>query len=82
MSLNQLGQYVQFFFSLFGIEGPTSFQRLTILDGFNRLGGLAQLGERGLCKPEVEGSIPLPSTREFGSLLRKSSDPRQQVTDN
>lgn len=25
-------------------------------------GGLAQLGERGLCKPEVRGSIPLTST--------------------
>ena len=25
-------------------------------------GALAQLGERGLCKPEVRGSIPLRST--------------------
>ena len=25
-------------------------------------GALAQLGERGLCKPEVRGSIPLCST--------------------
>ena len=25
-------------------------------------GALAQLGERGLCKPEVRGSIPLSST--------------------
>ena len=26
-------------------------------------GVLAQLGERGLCKPEVRGSIPLCSTK-------------------
>ena len=26
-------------------------------------GALAQLGERGLCKPEVRGSIPLCSTK-------------------
>ncbi len=25
-------------------------------------GAVAQLGERGLCKPEVRGSIPLSST--------------------
>ena len=28
----------------------------------NLYGALAQLGERGLCKPEVRGSIPLCST--------------------
>ena len=28
-------------------------------------GGLAQLGERGLCKPEVEGSSPLSSTISY-----------------
>lgn len=28
-------------------------------------GALAQLGERGLCKPEVRGSIPLSSTIEI-----------------
>ena len=27
------------------------------------LGAVAQLGERGLCKPEVVGSIPISSTR-------------------
>ena len=34
-------------------------------------GALAQLGERGLCKPEVRGSIPLRSTiRESDEHLR------------
>ena len=28
------------------------------------IGALAQLGERGLCKPEVRGSIPLCSTQK------------------
>ena len=28
-----------------------------------QLGALAQLGERGLCKPEARGSNPLTSTR-------------------
>ena len=32
-------------------------------------GVLAQLGERGLCKPEVRGSIPLYSTMIFRSGL-------------
>ena len=37
-------------------------------------GALAQLGERGLCKPEVRGSIPLSSTMkrtaaDLGRLL-------------
>ena len=36
-------------------------------------GGLAQLGERGLCKPEVEGSIPLPSTQIFLDLSQFNS---------
>ena len=31
-------------------------------DAAARFGALAQLGERGLCKPEVRGSIPLCST--------------------
>ena len=30
-------------------------------------GALAQLGERGLCKPEVRGSIPLCSTIRYSS---------------
>ena len=40
-------------------------------------GALAQLGERGLCEPEVRGSIPLGSTRtrsvELYSFSRMSS---------
>ena len=31
-------------------------------------GGIAQLGERGLCKPEARGSNPLTSTNIFESL--------------
>lgn len=31
-------------------------------------GGIAQLGERGLCKPEARGSNPLTSTNNFESL--------------
>ena len=30
------------------------------------LGAVAQLGERGLCKPEVVGSIPISSTTRPG----------------
>ena len=30
--------------------------------GYNQHGGIAQLGERGLCKPEAGGSIPPTST--------------------
>jgi hypothetical protein len=34
------------------------------------LGAVAQLGERGLCKPEVVGSIPISSTiLELGSRV-------------
>jgi hypothetical protein len=32
------------------------------------VGAVAQLGERGLCKPEVVGSIPIGSTRAFRVL--------------
>ena len=35
------------------------------------IGALAQLGERGLCKPEVRGSIPLCSTK-FSTAVRRS----------
>src|SRR4051794_20269478 len=42
-----------------------------------RLGALAQLGERRLCKPEVAGSIPARSTpptkADFAGLHRKSA---------
>ena len=33
-------------------------------------GDVAQLGERGLCKPEAEGSSPFISTRTHGGTLR------------
>jgi hypothetical protein len=33
------------------------------------LGGVAQLGERRLCKPEVIGSIPFTSTRVIRLVL-------------
>ncbi len=42
---------------------------------FTTSGDVAQLGERGLCKPEVVGSIPIVSTskheagREFSVRL-------------
>lgn len=39
--------------------------KIPVLHRFGKLkkrGALAQLGERGLCKPEVRGSIPLSST--------------------
>ena len=42
-------------FSLFNLEGIPQEVKIG-------RGGLAQLGERGLCKPEVRGSIPLTST--------------------
>ena len=31
-------------------------------------GAVAQLGERGLCKPEVVGSIPISSTEKWGPV--------------
>jgi hypothetical protein len=34
-------------------------------------GAVAQLGERGLCKPEVRGSIPLGSTSCPGVFIFK-----------
>ena len=33
--------------------------------GLDVPGAVAQLGERGLCKPEVVGSIPISSTNDF-----------------
>ena len=35
------------------------------------VGAVAQLGERGLCKPEVVGSIPSSSTKPTVGWLRK-----------
>ena len=39
-------------------------------------GGLAQLGERRSCKPEVKGSTPLSST----NLYRRSLMERQRIS--
>ena len=36
-------------------------------------GAVAQLGERGLCKPEVVGSIPISSTRQRKSFNKGNS---------
>ena len=47
------------------------------------LGAVAQLGERGLCKPEVVGSIPISSTREGGGLVGERRLPaRSNVSSN
>ena len=46
--------------TLFNLEGARS----------KRDGGIAQLGEHLLCKQGVNGSIPLVSTKESGSLKR------------
>jgi hypothetical protein len=35
-------------------------------------GAVAQLGERGLCKPEVVGSIPSSSTMFFEKLIKQA----------
>jgi hypothetical protein len=48
--------------------------------GRDRFGGLAQLGERLLCKQEVIGSIPLASTKTLlglGVEVWASIDPRR-----
>ena len=50
-------------------------------------GAVAQLGERGLCKPEVVGSIPISSTTflhagTHGAACRKSRAPRGQPAHN
>ncbi len=37
------------------------------------VGAVAQLGERGLCKPEVVGSIPISSTNPEHDLKRVPS---------
>ncbi len=36
-------------------------------------GAVAQLGERGLCKPEVVGSIPISSTSRASRGLRRGA---------
>ncbi len=46
--------------------GPPRSERLS--------GAVAQLGERGLCKPEVVGSIPISSTR-----VSRAAMPARQI---
>src|SRR5581483_7681606 len=41
-----------------------------------RLGALAQLGERRLCKPKVTGSIPVRSTFRGSAVVAQTGDPR------
>ena len=41
---------------------------------FAFFGAVAQLGERGLCKPEVVGSIPSSSTIHRRSRVRERRD--------
>ena len=43
-------------------------------------GGIAQLGERGLCKPEARGSSPLTSTKTIRGLHGPFSFARYPVT--
>ena len=38
-----------------------------------KAGAIAQLGERLLCKQEVDGSIPFTSTRADGTRCRRSA---------
>ncbi len=61
-----------------GIESNFQSFKLAILQS---LGGVAQLGERQLCKLEVVGSSPIASTRieqagrpEIEPIWRKSSE--------
>ena len=41
------------------------------------IGAVAQLGERGLCKPEVVGSIPISSTNKLCEAERVGTRKRQ-----
>ena len=44
----------------------------------HRRGDVAQLGERGLCKPEVEGSNPFVSTNfTLGNKQRLDKNPSE-----
>ena len=53
-----------------------------------RIGAIAQLGERLLCKQEVTGSIPVGSTRfyrrieECSAKVRPESGPSQCISDS
>ena len=50
--------------SLFNLEGALRFKEA------REDGGLAQLGERLLCKQEVIGSSPIISTRKDGPIAQ------------
>ena len=43
-----------------------------LTERLEKLGDVAQLGERGLCKPEVVGSIPIISTMLADGVERMS----------
>ena len=45
-------------------------------------GAVAQLGERGLCKPEVVGSIPISSTKHRGAHRSDTISPTRVICDN
>jgi hypothetical protein len=52
--------------SLFNFEGLAMQDFQKMVDGkSHQYGGIAQLGERLLCKQEVNGSIPFISTMGF-----------------
>ena len=44
-----------------------------LVAGLARSGGVAQLGERRLCKPQVVGSSPIASTRRASSSVGQSA---------
>ena len=78
------------------LSGPPSFDNKRpsvsrVAAGALIKGDVAQLGERGLCKPEVVGSIPIVSTKcssrvsarlfSYLAACRRSQDQRQVTTD-
>jgi hypothetical protein len=57
-----------------GVENDQQLNRAP-----ERYGGIAQLGERLLCKQEVNGSIPFISTSGRSPRLRRAGAKRQQT---
>ena len=53
-------------FLLYGNEKQICLLFVPRLNTLRQQGGVAQLGERRLCKPEVGGSSPLTSTNNAG----------------
>ena len=51
------------------IEQDSDIIHIMSKTGPHRIGGVAQLGERLLCKQEVIGSIPFTSTNFVGDFL-------------